>query len=449
MSEKDLEAGEGLKRQSAGRTIADAAPTGDADHVSDHGADSEGSQDEPLLSDWRIAAMVWPLLLASAVGLLPLTVFSVFLVSIATAVGDGDAASVGALRGLGGIGAVVTGIVVAPLIGRIPPARVAAVALVAVAVAAVVGTITWVPALALFCLLIGVSNAMLYPALSTAAADRFGTGPAASRAATLVMTMQTLAATMAAPLLAFPALWWGWQGNLIAVAVGALLLTPVLLRHRGRIPAVASTGRRLGYFVAFRMLGAVPGARALLMVAFGRAGAFMGHLAFLAVFYSDRFDLPPTAFAFVWSLSGGSFFLGHLIAGRLLNTTASEHRALSAMRLCLLLAVISLVGVYLAPTLVVSLLATAVLSGSHAVIAAAVVTLLVGRCGEVRGTALSLSAAGMSLGLFLGAAAGGAGLAAGGYLGAGAVFSAFTVLALGAALSIRADDPPVSPERQL
>lgn len=434
MSEKNFEAGHGPKRQSAHQAIADAAPAGGTDH----GADSEASGTKPLLSDWRIVARVWPLLLASMVGLLPLTVFSVFLVSIAAAVGDGDAASVGALRGLGGIGAVVAGIAVAPLIGRIPPTRIAAGALALVAVAAVVGTITWVPALALFCVLIGVSNAMLYPALSTAAADRFGTGPVASRAATLVMTTQTLAATLAAPLLAFPALLWGWQGNMMAVAVAALLLTPILLRHRHKVPAAVHSGKRLGYFVAFRVLGAIPGARALLLVAFGRAGAFMGHLAFLAVFYNDRFDLPPTAFAFVWTLSGGSFFFGHLIAGRLLNNTDSEHRAVHAMRLCLLLAVMSLIGVYFAPMLVLSLLATAVLSASHAVIAAAVVTLLVGRCGEVRGTALSLSSAGMSLGLFLGAAAGGAGLAAGGYLGAGAVFSAFTVLALGAALSVRA-----------
>jgi len=402
-----------------------------------------------LLSDWRIAAAMWPTLLASAVGLLPFTVFSVFLVSIAASVGDGDAASVGALRGLGGIGAVVAGIAVAPLIGRIPPMRVAAVALVLLALASVVGTFTWVPALAGFCLLIGVSNAMLYPALSTAAADRFGTGPAAGRAATLVMTTQTLASMLAAPLIAFPALWWGWQGNMIAVAVGALLLTPVLLRHRHQVPAAVSSGRRLGYLVAFRMLGAVPGARPLIMVAFGRAGAFMGHLAFLALFYGDRFSLAPTAFAFVWTLSGGSFFLGHLIAGRLLNTTVSEHRALRAMRICLLLAVISLFGVYLAPALAVALLATTVLSGSHAVIAAAVVTLLVRRCGDVRGTALSLNAAGMSLGLFLGAAAGGAGLAAGGYLGAGAVFGALTMIALGAALSIRAYDPTPSTARQI
>jgi predicted MFS family arabinose efflux permease len=400
---------------------------------------------ELLPSDRRIVAALWPTLLASAVGLLPFTVFSTFLVSIADAAGDGDAA-VGALRGLGGIGAMLAGIAVAPLIGRIPPARVAAAALVLLAAASVLGTVAWIPTLAAFCLLTGVSNAMLYPALSTAAADRFGTGPAAGRAATLVMTTQTLAATLAAPLVAFPALWWGWEGDLIAVAVVALLVTPVLLSH-GRQPHPAvGTGVRPGYFAAFRMLAAVPGARPLLLVAFGRAGAFMGHLSFLAPFYTDRFGLQPGTFVFVWTLSGSSFFLGHLLAGRLLNTADSEQRAHRAMCISLVTAAIALLGVYLAPALVVALLATAVLSASHAVIAAAVVTLLVRRCGELRGTALSLNAAGMSMGLFLGAAVGGAGLAAGGYLGAGVVFVGLTALALVAALAFRAAPGDLSQE---
>jgi predicted MFS family arabinose efflux permease len=69
------------------------------------------------------------------------------------------------------------------------------------------------------------------------------------------------------------------------------------------------------------------------------------------------------------------------------------------------------------------------------------VTLLVRNCADVRGTALSLNAAGMSLGLFLGAAAAGAGLAAAGYVGAAAVLGGLTALALGAALTLRPRNP--------
>ncbi|GAA1180881.1 MFS transporter [Pseudonocardia alaniniphila] len=391
---------------------------------------------DQLPSERRIVAAVWPTLLASAVGLLPFTVFSTFLVSIADAVGDGDAA-VGTLRGLGGIGAVLAGIALAPLIGRIAPGRVAAAALVLLAVASVVGTFAWMPTVAAFCLLTGVSNALMYPALSTAAADRFGDGPAAARAATLVMTAQTLASTLAAPLIALPALWWGWRGDLVAVAVVALVLTPVMFRYGRDERPTDRGGQRPGYLATFRTLAAVPGARALLLVAFGRAGAFMGNLAFLAPLYNDRFGLSPTVFAFIWTLSGGSFFLGHLVAGRLLNTDDSDRRAHRVMMICLLTALVALFGVSFAPVLPVALLCTAVLSASHAVIAAAVVTLLVRRCGDVRGPALSLNASGMSLGLFLGTAAAGAGLAVGGYPGAAAVLGALTVLALGAALTLR------------
>ncbi|GAB4085390.1 hypothetical protein GCM10028784_20200 [Myceligenerans cantabricum] len=391
---------------------------------------------ETLPGERRIIAAVWPTLLASAVGLLPFTVFSTYLVQIADAAGDGYA-EIGSLRGLGGIGAVLTGVALAPLIGRLAPRLAAAGALVLLGVAAVVGTLSWVPALAAFCLLTGVSNALLYPALSTAAADRFGSGPAASRAATLVMTSQTLASTLGAPLIVLPTLWWGWQGDLIAIAVLAFALAPLLSRFGRDDSPTEHHGPRLGYLAAFRALAAVPGALALLLVAFARAGAFMGHLAFLAPLYADRFDLTPTLFAFVWGLSGGSFFVGHLLAGRLLNLDESDHRARRVMATSLLTALAALVGVYVAPVPALALLCTAVLSAGHAVVAAAVVTMLVRRCSEVRGPALSLNAAGMSLGLFLGTAAAGAGLGAAGYAGAAVALAALTVVALGAVLTLR------------
>jgi len=419
-----------------------------ADHVTpttDHaGATRRAGVDAPavdaLPSDWRIAGAVWPTLVASVLGLLPFTVYSTFLVPIADAVGDSDAA-VGALRGLGGIGAVLVGVAVAPLIGPIPPGRLTAWALVLLAAMALVGTVSWLPALAVFCLLIGVSNAVLYPALGTAAADRFGTGPASVRAATLVTATKTLAATLVAPLVAFPALLWGWRGDLVAIAVVAIVLTPILLRYgRGR-QVLDDAAPRHGYFAAFRALAAVPGARALLLVSFGQAGAFQGYLAYLALFYTDRFGLSPSTFAFVWTLSGGSFFLGNLVAGRMVNATESDQRACRSLHVFLPIALVSLFGVFLAPVLPVALIATAVLSASHAVGVAAVATLLVRRSGTVRGTALSLNATGLSLGLFVGAAAGGVGLAVTGYLGAASVFGVFTVLSIGAALTLRHRDP--------
>ena len=406
-----------------------------------------------LPSERRIVAEIWPALLASALGLLPFTVLSTFLVPIADWAGAGYAET-GTLRGLAGIGAVLAGVALAPLIGRIAPGAVAAAALGLMGLAAIVGTFSGLAALAVFCLATGVSNALLYPALSTAAADRFGTTPAAGRAATLVMTAQALASTVGAPLLVLPAMFWGWQGNLVAIAVLGIALIPAVLRYgrrgaghsgqAGDTPAPA----RLGYLAAFRTLAGVPGARALLLVSFGRAGAFMGHLAFLAPLYAQKFLLDANWFAFVWSVSGGAFFLGHLLAGRMLNTEDTPARTRAVLVISLGISLVALSGVYLAPVLPLAVAGTAVLSASHAVVSAAVMSLLVSRCTQVRGTALSLNAAGMSLGLFLGTAASGAALAASGYLAAAAVLCALTLVALAAALSLRTASPAQTLERQ-
>lgn len=408
---------------------------------------------EKLPSERQIIAEIWPALLASALGLLPFTVLSTFLVPIADWAGEGYA-EVGSLRGLAGVGAVLAGVGLAPLIGRIAPGKIAASSLGLMGIAAVLGTFSGLAALAAFCLATGVANALLYPALSTAAADHFGTMPAAGRAATLVMTAQTLASTVGAPLLMLPAMFWGWQGNLMAIAVASLALIPAMLRFgRGSgatsMQEAGNSAARLGYAAAFRTLAAIPGARALLLVSFARAGALMGHLAFLAPLYADKFQLSASWFAFVWATSGGAFFLGHLLAGRMLNAENSERHTRAVMALCLGTALLALFGVYLAPVLPLALTGTAVLSASHAVVSAAVMTLLVGRCTQVRGTALSLNAAGMSLGLFLGTAASGAALAAAGFLAAAVVLGTLTLLALVASLSLRTTTSNKNLERPL
>ncbi|NEC29116.1 MFS transporter, partial [Streptomyces sp. SID8111] len=68
--------------------------------------------------DLAMARALWPVLLASAVGLLPFTVFSTYLVPIADHAGSGVAA-VGGLRGLGGLAALLAGTALAPLLDRV------------------------------------------------------------------------------------------------------------------------------------------------------------------------------------------------------------------------------------------------------------------------------------------------------------------------------------------
>ncbi|GAA1111304.1 MFS transporter [Nocardiopsis composta] len=388
---------------------------------------AEPPADGGIPGDLRMAADLWPVLLAGAVGLLPFTVFGNFLVPMAEDAGTGVAA-LGSLRGLGGLAALVVGVALAPLIDRLPKKRAAAGALAALAAAALLGTAGELLALGAFCLLVGAATAVLNPALTAQAADRYTSDAASGRAATLVTATQSMTAMLAAPLVALPAALWGWRGDLVAVAAVSVLLAAVLLlRPEGGAPP--APGERTGYLASFRRLAGVPGAVPLLLVGFLRTAAFMGYLAYLAAFYDDRFALSPTAFALVWTLSGASFFLGNLFTGRLANASAriSAETLLIAGAAC---ATAAIAGFYFTPWLPLALALTSLLGASHAVVAACVVTLLVRRCGPLRGSALSLNAAGQSLGVFAGAAAGGAGLALAGHPGTALVFGATTLAAL-------------------
>ncbi|SFB58963.1 Predicted arabinose efflux permease, MFS family [Amycolatopsis marina] len=382
-----------------------------------------------------MTAELWPVLLASAVGLVPFTVFSTFLVPIAEGAGT-SVAAMGSLRGLGGLAALVVGTALAPLIDRLPREWTAAGGLILLGASSVLGAVGDIAALAAFCLLIGAATAVLNPALGAAAADHYGSGPAAGRAATLVTATQSLTAMLAAPVLAVPALLWGWEGDLLAVGAVSVLLAVILLRGRHRGHAETGERSRLGYLASFRALAAVRGALALVLVAALRTAAFMGYLAYLAAFYDERFALEPGVFALVWTLSGAAFFVGNLLVGRLINAAGSGTRVERVLVIGLAVALAAMAGFYFAPALPVALALTAALGLSHATVAACVVSLLVRRCGVLRGSALSVNAAGMSLGVFAGAGLGGLGLGLGGYPGAAAVFAGLTLVALVAALTV-------------
>ncbi|ORT57302.1 MFS transporter [Streptomyces sp. CB03238] len=377
--------------------------------------------------------VLWPFMLASAVGLVPFTIYSTFLVPIADA-SDGGVAALGQLRGLGGLAALAVGTALAPLIDRVRKEWAAAGGLAVLALSAALGATGEFLLLAAFCLLVGAGTAVLNPALTAAAADRFDNDAAAGRAATLITATQSLTALLAAPLVALPAVLWGWQGDLWAIAaVSSVLALYFLLR--GRRPR--RTGKpegpaepQPGYLASFKLLGALPGVVPLLCVAMLRTAAFMGYLAYLAAFYDERFGLDPGVFAVVWTLSGTSFFLGNLLAGRLLSAERPKFPSERLMALALLVALAALVGVFFTHSLLLALPLTALIGAGHATVAACVTTLLVRRCGSLRGTALSINAAGMSFGVFLGAGLGGVGLALGGYPGTAAALGALTLAAL-------------------
>lgn len=407
---------------------------------------------DALPGDLRMARTLWPVLLASAVGLLPFTVFSTYLVPISEAADTGVAA-MGGLRGLGGLAALLVGTALAPFLDRVRKQWAAAGGLLALAVSSALGVSGDFVLVAAFCLLVGAGTAVLNPALTAEAADRFGDGKAAGRAATLVTATQSMTAMLAAPVVALPAVYWGWQGDLLAVSALSLLLAALFfvrggrgvrgdrhdrpVRDAGEAPRAETGGaQRLGYIASFKALAAVPGAVPLLLIALLRTAVFMGYLSYLAAFYDSRFALDPGLFAFVWTLSGASFFVSNLLTGRLTNAATARVRTERLLVLGLLAALVSVVGFYLAHWLPLALALTALHAASHAVVAACAVSLLVRRCGTQRGAALSVNAAGMSVGVFLGAALGGAGLGLAGYPGTALAFATLLLAALGAALVV-------------
>ncbi|WP_448852776.1 MFS transporter [Corynebacterium sp. 335C] len=284
----------------------------------------------PEVTDGRMVLAIWPLLLAAALGLIPFTIFSNFLVGIGEVAGRAPE-DVGVLRGLGGVAALIVGIGFAPLIDRLSRRQIAGASMVALAAACLVGVIgpmwTWV----VFCLVVGGATATLNPAISAMAADAFEDEATSGRAATMVSATTTLAAMLAAPLLAFPAMFWGWRGDLVATAVLCLVVAAAQLRPRRGGDATVSYGPRIGYVERFRIATRVPGALPLLAISSLRTAAFMGQLAYIAVYYDRFFGLGPGPFSLIWTLSGFSFFVGNWFGGKALRAAPTYRVAVVVM----------------------------------------------------------------------------------------------------------------------
>ncbi|MFC3493841.1 MFS transporter [Glycomyces rhizosphaerae] len=384
-------------------------------------------------SEARLWVELWPLLLASAVSLLPFTVYSTFLVPISEGAG-GDVAAVGALRGLGGLTSLAVGVAAAPLLERFAKQRVSAFALAILAAGSLAAMHGSFAALTAFCAAIGTATAILVPALLASAADRYDDDATSGRAATLVSATQALAAVAAGPLIGVVAAQTGWRGALfMTAAIATVLAIGFALRpdeHRHPGPP----NRSAGYFEAFRQIAGRRILLALIAAASFRTAALMGCLAYMAAWYDHAFALDATLFTLVWTVSGLSFFLGNYFGGRWIGRTEDPHRVAVVLLIGVGVATVGLVLLFAAPSLAPAVAGTALQSAGHAVTAAAITALIVRRGGPVRSAALSVNAAGMSLGTFAGASLGGAGLALFGYPGVAAAL----LLPLVAAIAIAA-----------
>ncbi|BDD84299.1 hypothetical protein TPB0596_40620 [Tsukamurella pulmonis] len=378
--------------------------------------------DRPL-PDGVLVRAIWPLLAAAALGLVPFTVMANFLVAIAA---DAHAGVdlIGSLRGLGGVAALLVGVAAAPLLDRLSRSSVAALALLVLAVGCALAlqgsTAAWIG----FCLLIGAGTAVLNPALSAMAADRFASPAASARAATLVSSTMTLTAVLAAPVLALPAVLWGWRVDMAATAV--VLLVVAVLVFRRRDPHGGDTS--VSYLQAFRTVRALPGALEALAVSMLRTLAFMGSLAYIAAAFGQRFGIGTGWFSLVWATSGLAFFLGNFLGGKMMQDRGAD-RLFGTVMTAIVVATVAMVGLYTVPHLALAWPMVALVSAAHAVIAAAVTTTLVRTAGPVRGTVLSLNGAAQSVGVFAGAGLAGAALAIGGWTGVGLVLGGATALA--------------------
>jgi DHA1 family inner membrane transport protein len=393
-----------------------------------------------VLPDRVLVRELWPVLAAAALGLVPFTVFGTYLVAIAAA-GPWDVSVVGSLRGLGGIAALVVGVVLAPALDRVPRAYAAAAGLLVLAVAALLGTAPALVAVAGFCLLVGTATSILNPALSALAADRYADPATAGRAATLVGATTSMTAMLAAPVVAVPAMFWGWRAPLIGVAAAAVLCALALCRVQEHGDSGGRPVPGTGYL---RSLGAVLSRRPTtvpLFVSLLRTTAFMGWLAYVAAFYDERFGLSPGTFTLVWTLSGGAFFLGNLIAGRIL-ARLDRLRRIGGVALggCVVGVAAQLLLVE-ATALPVALTGSVLLAAGHAAVAAAVTTLLVRGTHALRGTALGLNGAAQSLGVFAGAALAGLALAVGEGRLVGVVLAGTTALAAVGAAGVCRREP--------
>lgn len=389
-------------------------------------------------SEARLWAELWPLLLASAVSLLPFTVYSTFLVPISQGAG-GDVATVGALRGLGGITALAVGVAAAPLLERFAKRRVSAVALAILAAGSLAALDGGFPSLVVFCTAIGTATALLTPALLASAADRYDDDATSGRAATLVSATQALAAVAAGPVIGVVAAQTGWRGALVMTAAIAIVLAIGFALRPDRHREVDRPHRPAGYLDAFRQLAGRRILLALIAAASCRTAALMGCLAYMAAWYDHAFGLDAALFTLVWTVSGLSFFLGNYVGGRWIGRTGDAHRVGLALLGGVVAATFGLVLLFAAPSLAAAIAGTALQSAGHAVTAAAITALIVRRGGPVRSAALSVNAAAMSFGTFAGASLGGAGLALFGYPGVAAALALplLAAVAIAVAITIR------------
>jgi len=367
------------------------------------------------VGDLALLRGIWLLILVQILSTFPASATGIFLPDMAADVGS-DLALLGGLRGLGGAAALVCGVLVSPLIDRVARAWAVSGGLALVALGAFLATFGSIASLMLFFALAGASGAITEPSVQSAAADGRDAETGA-RAAAMISAFRALSPMLAAPLLAAPALIWGWRGDFLAMAICCLLVAVVAGSTLARKPVAGLS--RPGYLAGFRTVGAAAGALPLVIGSTLRATLQFAWLTYLAAYLIERFGATTIDIAVTWTLGGTGFFIANLLVGRWIGTSATGGwRTPERLLLASLVVLIVLTPIgFLVATLPAAMLIAGLTAAAHGAVIAAIISLLVGRYTPIRGAVLGLNAAGSNLGLFVGAAIGGAALALAGYPG--------------------------------
>ena len=368
----------------------------------------------PALSDLALLREIWPLLTVSILTIFPIIANNLFIVAIAETAGS-NVATLGGLRGLGGLTALATGVLAAPIIDRLPRAHAVAGGLVVLGLGTFLASLGQVLSLVLFYLLAGVAGSVLLPAVQAAGVDG-RPGPTGTRAATVISSISSLGAVVAGPLLALPASWWGWRGDFVAMAIlafGLVLVTNRTLSHEPPRDVA-----RPGYRQAFQQVAAAPGATLLLLGSTFRSTLFLGLLTYNAAYFVETFGTSIDLLGIIYSLTGLSFLVANLVGARF----AARSRGGLITSESLLIGGLVLAGLtgpamLVSSDFLVAVLMLTLFTAASGAFQAGVIGVLVGRYPLLRGALLGLNVASVNLGIFAGAAAGAAALALGGYPG--------------------------------
>ncbi|MEV0719643.1 MFS transporter, partial [Asanoa sp. NPDC050611] len=266
------------------------------------------------------------------------------------------AADMGVSEGVAGQAVTATaimGAITAPTIAIVVPRldrrRLLAILIVlAVASDALVAVAPWYPLLLLGRLILGIAIAGFW-AMALAVVGQLVTGDKLGRAMTVVNLGVSLATVTAVPVGTYLGEAWGWRPVFWLAAGAAVVAVALLLAWVPPVPAAGAPPLRALADTA-RSRTMILGMTAVLLVAGGHFAAF----TYVRPAAERVPDITPSSLALLLTIFGIAAFVGTMVAGPL-----ADRR----LRL----------GVFLAPVLIgTAVVAFAVLSGSYALVAAAV-----------------------------------------------------------------------------